>query len=206
MTPSLNESGGDASCKGVAEPAVLEPAALSRAQPQLQQLADQFARLVATTAAVPTGPVVASSGAEATPAPTAPAPASPVQTANFAAKGYHLEVTVGPRQVVAAAELLDRQGFALDTITGVDWLAAQQMEVVYDYFHPSAPWRVVVRTRLARLQPELPTISTVFPGANWHEREAHDFFGIVFQGHPQLEPLLLPEDATYHPLRKDFQA
>ena len=48
------------------------------------------------------------------------------------------------------------------------------------------------------------TISPVFPGANWHERETHDFFGIVFRGHPNLEPLLLPEDATYHPLRKDF--
>jgi NADH-quinone oxidoreductase subunit C len=44
----------------------------------------------------------------------------------------------------------------------------------------------------------------VFPGANWHERETHDFFGIVFLGHPDLSPLLLPEDADFHPLRKDF--
>jgi NADH-quinone oxidoreductase subunit C len=50
----------------------------------------------------------------------------------------------------------------------------------------------------------VPSISEVFPGANWHERETHEFFGIRFLGHPNLSPLLLPEDATYHPLRKDF--
>jgi NADH-quinone oxidoreductase subunit C len=86
----------------------------------------------------------------------------------------------------------------------VDWIAAGEMEVVYDFFHLTAPLHVVVRTRLPRGNPELPTISKVFPGANWHERETHDFFGIRFLGHPDLSPLLLPEDATYHPLRKDF--
>jgi NADH-quinone oxidoreductase subunit C len=75
---------------------------------------------------------------------------------------------------------------------------------VYDYFHPLAPLRVAVRARVPRSEPELPTISAVFPGADWHERETHDFFGIRFAGHPNLTPLLLPEDADYHPLRKDF--
>jgi NADH-quinone oxidoreductase subunit C len=64
----------------------------------------------------------------------------------------------------------------------------------------------VIRTRIRRDNPEIPTISPVFPGANWHERETHDFFGIRFSGHPDLTPLLLPEDADYHPLRKDFTA
>jgi NADH-quinone oxidoreductase subunit C len=63
---------------------------------------------------------------------------------------------------------------------------------------------VVVRARVPREEPEVPTISGVFPGANWHERETHEFFGIKFRGHPDLSPLLLPEDAAYHPLRKDF--
>jgi len=123
---------------------------------------------------------------------------------DYAVKGYHLDGTVSPEQVVDAAQELDREGFALDTITGVDWLAEGQMEIVYDYFHPAKPLRVVVRTRVTRDNPELPTISNVFPGANWHERETHDFFGIRFLGHPDLTPFLLPEDATYHPLRKDF--
>ncbi len=130
----------------------------------------------------------------------------PFQKVDYAAKGYHLDVTVLPGQVVAVAELLDKNGFALDTITGVDWIEQGEMEVVYDYFHPLATLRVAVRARVPRTNPEVPTISGVFPGANWHERETHDFFGIRFAGHPDLTPLLLPEDADYHPLKKDFAA
>ena len=123
---------------------------------------------------------------------------------DYAAKGYHLDATVNPDQVVAVVSLLDKEGLALDTITGVDWMAQGQMEVVYDFFHLSKALRVVVRTRVPRDNPEVPTIHNVFPGANWHERETHDFFGIRFLGHPNLTPFLLPEDATFHPLRKDF--
>ncbi len=130
----------------------------------------------------------------------------PFQGVDYAAKGYHVEAAVTPDQVVAAAEALDKEGFALDTITGVDWMAEGQMEVVYDYFHPAKALRVVVRTRIPRDNPEVPTIHQVFPGANWHERETHDFFGIRFLGHPDLTPFLLPEDADYHPLRKDYAA
>ncbi len=156
-------------------------------------------------------PSPAAAPAEAPPA--APALANPLshlsipfQPADFSLKGFHLEASITPDQVVSAAEQLDQVGFALDTITGIDWLAAGQMEVVYDFFHPTRPLRVVVRTRIPRENPEVATISKVFPGANWHERETHDFFGIVFLGHPDLSPFLLPEDATYHPLKKDFVA
>ena len=130
----------------------------------------------------------------------------PFRAVDYEVKGYHLEVTVAPGEVVAVATQLDKEGLALDTITGVDWMAEGQMEVVYDYFHLAKPLRVVVRTRIPRDKPEIDTISGVFPGANWHERETHDFFGIKFLGHPDLTPFLLPEDATYHPLRKDFVA
>jgi NADH-quinone oxidoreductase subunit C len=123
---------------------------------------------------------------------------------DYAARGFHADATVAPEQVVAAAEVMNRAGFSLDTITGVDWMAQGQMEVVYDFFHPQKPTRAVIRTRVPRENPELPTISNVFSGANWHERETHDFFGLRFTGHPDLSPFLLPEDATYHPLRKDF--
>jgi len=128
----------------------------------------------------------------------------PFQGVDFDLRGFHAEATVAPGDVVSAAQKMDREGFALDTITGVDWIAAGQMEVVYDFFHFEKGLRVVFRTRVPRDTPELPSIHQVFPGANWHERETHDFFGIKFLGHPNLTPFLLPEDATYHPLRKDF--
>jgi NADH-quinone oxidoreductase subunit C len=156
------------------------------------------------------------------PAPAAPAPPpkpppapGPDLLANnwvafrpvdFALKGYHLDATVPADKVVDAAAELDRKGLSLDTVTGVDWLAEAKMEVVYDFFHPLTGLRVVVRSRIPREKPEIASIASVFPGANWHERETHDFFGIKFTGHPNLTPFLLPEDATYHPLRKDFVA
>ena len=138
--------------------------------------------------------------------PAAPAAApSQIQAAAHVAKGYDFDATVAPDQVVAAATILDCEGFGLDAITGIDWIAQQEMEVVYDFFHPIESIRAVVRARVPRAAPELPTISGVFPGANWHERETHDFFGIRFLGHPNLKPFLLPEDADFHPLRKDYK-
>jgi NADH-quinone oxidoreductase subunit C len=145
-----------------------------------------------------------SAGSGGEPQPAAEAAGNPVVVVDFARKGWHLDVKVAPAQVVEAATVLDRNGFAIDTVTGVDWMAGNEMEVVYDFFHPSNALRIVVRTRVPRDNPEVPTIQGIFPGANWHERETHEFFGIRFAGHPNLSPLLLPEDATYHPLRKDF--
>lgn len=131
------------------------------------------------------------------------APEGVVET-EFSEKGYHLEAALPADQVAVAADVFDREGFFLEAITGVDWLAEGQMEVVYDYNHFHSPCRVVVRTRVDRDNPEVPTISQTFSGALWHERETHDFFGIIFTGHPDLSPLLLPEDADFHPLRKDY--
>jgi len=164
----------------------------------VDELRGGFLRILGACVAAP---ALAGSGVQSS---GSPVESAPCQAVDPRLKGYDLDVTVFPGQVVAAAEFLDSHGFAIDTVTGVDWLAAGEMEVVYDFFHPIAPIRVVVRTRVPRSQPELPTVSGVFPGADWHERETHEFFGIRFLGHPNLSPLLLPEDADYHPLRKDF--
>lgn len=140
------------------------------------------------------------------PPPPPPPPPKPVQIWKFEDKGLHLEVTVDPANVVEAAKLLDREGFAIDAVTGMDWPKQELLEVVYDYLHFQSGLRVAVRARVPRQAPKLPTISKVFAGADWHERETHEFFGIEFVGHRDLSNFLLPEDATYHPLLKDFQA
>jgi len=173
--------------------------------PSLNELQAAFQKLTATTTPTPACAGTQAPPAEGQPAaPAPPPPPPPVQVVDPKAKGYHLDVSVAPDQVVAAAQIADQFGFGMDMVSGVDWIAAGQMEVVYDFFHPASPLHVVVRTRVPRDNPELPTISKVFPGANWHERETHEMYGIKFLGHPNLTPLLLPEDADYHPLRKDF--
>ncbi len=125
---------------------------------------------------------------------------------DFQARGANLDVLCAPDQIVDVTRILDEAGFFLETISGVDWIKEDQMEVIYDYsIVADEPCRVVVRTRVPRSEPEVPTISDIYPGANWHERETHEFFGIKFEGHPYLVPLLLPEDADFYPLRKDFK-
>ena len=81
-----------------------------------------------------------------------------------------------------------------------------ELEVVYDFNLYAARHRVCLRVRTPRSNPQIHTIAEIYPIAHWHEREVHEFFGIVFIGHPYLIPLLLPEDAEYHPLLKDYSA
>ncbi len=63
---------------------------------------------------------------------------------------------------------------------------------------------LLIRTRVQRADPRLPSATGVYPGASWHERETHEMFGIGFDGHPNLAPLLLPDGFDGHPLRKEF--
>ena len=125
---------------------------------------------------------------------------------DYKVHGYHLDAQVSPAQLLDAVSLLDKAEFFIESITGVDWIKEDQMEVIYDFNRYDFDLcRVVIRTRVPRNSPVVPTITDIYAGANWHERETHDFFGIKFEGHPHLIPLLLPEDADYHPLCKDFK-
>ena len=123
----------------------------------------------------------------------------------YATRGVHLDVQCSPEQIAETAKMLAEAGFFLESISGVDWIKEEQLEVVYDYNLTDGQFcRIAVRVRIPRSEPSVPTISDIHPGANWHERETHEFFGIKFEGHPYLVPLLLPEDAEFHPLLKDF--
>lgn len=126
---------------------------------------------------------------------------------DYSVHGYHLDAQVSPEQLVEAVQIVDQLDYFIESITGVDWIKDNQLEVVYDFSRYDFDLcRVVIRTRVDRDNPIVPTITSIYAGANWHERETHDFFGIKFDGHPHLIPLLLPEDADFHPLLKDFKA
>ena len=79
-----------------------------------------------------------------------------------------------------------------------------RMEVVYHLFSYEHRHTFVLKVHLPREAAHLPTVERTWPVANWHEREAFDLFGIVFDGHSDLRRILLPDDWTGHPLRKDW--
>lgn len=118
--------------------------------------------------------------------------------------GAHFDVVCRPDQVEPVARVMDNEGFFLETITGVDWIEQQQLEVIYDYNRFDEPCRVVARVKVPRSEPVLPSITAIYSAADWHERETFDFYGVQFQGHPNLIRILLPEDADFYPLLKDF--
>jgi NADH-quinone oxidoreductase subunit C len=100
--------------------------------------------------------------------------------------------------------LRDQRGFIfLADITAVDWWPREpRFEVVYHL--ASARDRLRVKVRVAGSAARVPTVQSVWPAANWLEREVWDLFGVIFEGHGDLRRLLMPEDWEGHPLRKDF--
>lgn len=120
--------------------------------------------------------------------------------------GDTIDLTVQPAAIVdVCRHLRDREGEPyehLASLAGVDY--GDELGVTYYLYQVGEPRRAVVHVRLSREEPVLPTVSDVFPAANWKEREASELFGITFQGHPDPRKLLLPEDWEGYPLRKDY--
>jgi NADH-quinone oxidoreductase subunit C len=133
----------------------------------------------------------------------APLGLSQVADGDYAKTGYHLEVAAGPTQMPAVAQAMLDQGCFLESLTAVD--LRESFTLVYHFANFSELCRTVVHATLAK-GAQAPTISQVYPAADWYEREVYDLFGIKFAGHPDLKRILLPDDADFHPLLKDFGA
>ncbi|WP_405880366.1 NADH-quinone oxidoreductase subunit C [Streptomyces sp. NBC_01136] len=116
-----------------------------------------------------------------------------------------LTVDVPPASWISALETArDRLG-----CTYFDWLSAVDepgtgFRVAAHVVALSPVRRLLVRTTVPHSAPVLASAVSVYAGAGWHERETHEMFGVTFEGHPGLAPLLLPEGFEGHPLRKDF--
>jgi NADH-quinone oxidoreductase subunit C len=92
----------------------------------------------------------------------------------------------------------------LSWLGGVDYLPRDpRFEVVYSLLSLTRNARIHLKVQVSEENPRLPSVIPVWPTANWHEREAFDFYGIEFTGHPDLTRILLPEDWIGWPLRKD---
>lgn len=94
---------------------------------------------------------------------------------------------------------------AFSDVTAVDFhpVRTPRFDLVYHLVSPHRRRRVRLKVRLDAEQ-SIASLTPVFPGAGWPERELYDLFGIVFDGHPDLRRLMMPEDWEGHPLRKDF--
>ena len=93
----------------------------------------------------------------------------------------------------------------LMSLHGVDYLPAEpRFGVHYQLLSMERCDRLNVRTRLTGEEPHLPTVIDLFPSADYQEREVYDMFGVVFDGHPDMRRILLPEDYTGYPQRRDF--
>ncbi len=114
---------------------------------------------------------------------------------------------VDPGNIVKFCKLLNEDkelGFEyIRAITGVDYI--DHMEVVYSLYSFANNWSINIKARLDAEKPEVETITSIYKGADWFEREIWEMFGINIKGHPDLRPLLLVGDEDFHPLKKSFE-
>jgi NADH-quinone oxidoreductase subunit C len=93
----------------------------------------------------------------------------------------------------------------LADVTALDWYPAEpRFEVVYHLLSIANKERLRLKVKVDSSSPVVESVTSVWPGANFFEREVFDLFGIRFQGHPYLRRIMMPEDWEGHPLRKDY--
>jgi NADH-quinone oxidoreductase subunit C len=93
----------------------------------------------------------------------------------------------------------------LSSVTATDeYPEVPRFRVVYHFYSFAENVRLRLVARIPELPGEIDSITPLFPGANWQEREAFDMFGVIFLGHPDLKRILMPDDYGHFPLRKEF--
>ena len=123
--------------------------------------------------------------------------------------GTHPHIQVKPQCLVQLCNFLeDEPSLKFDLlrcISAVDWPQENSIELCYELLSTQFMHAIAVKVMLERADPEVESVYTVWPAANWHEREAFDLMGIRFLNHPDARRILMPDDWTGHPLRKDYQ-
>jgi len=118
-----------------------------------------------------------------------------------------LTIEIAPEKIVSVCGFLKYDlGFVrLSTITGVDYYPAEpRFEVVYHLHSLDRNEWLRVKCRLPGADPQIDSVTEVWRGANWFERETFDLFGVRFRNHPDLRRIMLPDDWQGSPLRKDY--
>jgi NADH-quinone oxidoreductase subunit C len=117
-----------------------------------------------------------------------------------------LTITVARENIIAACEAVKQNGYNfLEDVTAVDWYPSEpRFHIVYHILSISLKERLRLVVRLDSDSASLDSITTVWPAANFYEREIFDLFGVHFGNHPNLRRIMMPEDWNGHPLRKDY--
>ena len=117
-----------------------------------------------------------------------------------------LTLSIAPGHIVAAAQTVQKAGYNfLEDITAVDWSpASPRFQISYHIVSHAHKERIRLRVMLDEIDPSIDSITPVWPSADYYEREVFDLFGIRFNGHPNLRRIMMPDNWTGHPLRKDY--
>jgi NADH-quinone oxidoreductase subunit C len=128
---------------------------------------------------------------------------------DFQATGPDPFFRVQPAQTIevlrALRDLPELRCDFLQNLTAVDWPKRDAIEVVYHLHSYPHRHEVVVKISVPRANPRLPSAAALWKNADWLEREQYDLLGVVFEGHPDLRRLLMPDDWVGHPMRKDYR-
>ena len=117
-----------------------------------------------------------------------------------------LTITVAKESIVAAAAAVQAAGYNFfEDLTAVDWYPQEpRFQLSYHIVSHSLKERIRLAVRLDSADLTISSITSVWPSANFYEREVFDLFGIHFAGHPRLTRIMMPENWEGHPLRKDY--
>ncbi len=117
-----------------------------------------------------------------------------------------LTLTVPGGSILTSVRALQHAGYNfLEDVTAVDWYPSEpRFQITYHVLSHGLKSRVRLAVRLDSEHPRLDSITSVWPSANFYEREVFDLFGVHFAGHPNLKRIMMPEDWQGHPLRKDY--
>jgi NADH-quinone oxidoreductase subunit C len=121
-------------------------------------------------------------------------------------RGRRAEIQVRPDAIRETLERLRAEGYAhLMSVHALDYYPDEpRFGIVYELLSYEEQDRVTVKVRVPLSDPHVPSVTPAWPTASFQEREAFDMFGIVFDGHPDMRRILMPEDYLGHPQRRDF--
>ncbi len=117
-----------------------------------------------------------------------------------------LTLTVAPEAILGAAAAVRAAGYNFfEDMTAVDWFpSSPRFQLSYHILSHKLLERIRLRVLLEETDPAVESMTSLWPAANYYEREVFDLFGIRFEGHPNLRRIMMPEDWQGHPLRKDY--